>query len=89
MVPVEGYMFPYGQQLKTFPSKVNVSFRVSLSDFRDVTDEDFKIRVRHSQLSDNASGKVLLSVDEKPENVSDVVIEPNEVDYLIEVDASL
>lgn len=88
-VPVEGYMFPYGQQLKTFPSKVNVSFRVSLSDFRDVTDEDFKIRVRHSQLSDNASGKVLLSVDEMPENVSDVVIEPNEVDYLIEVDASL
>jgi hypothetical protein len=32
---------------------------------------------------------VLLSVDEMPENVSDVVIEPNEVDYLIEVDASL
>ena len=88
-VPIKGYMFPYGQQLKTFPSKVNVSFRVSLSDFRDVTDEDFKIRVRHSQLSDNISGKVLLSVDEKPNNVSDIVIEPNEVDYLIEVDATL
>ena len=88
-VPVEGYMFPYGQQLKTFPSRVNVSFRVSLSDFRDVSDEDFKIRVRHSQLSDNASGKVQLAIDEKPDNVSDVIIEPNEVDYLIEVDASL
>lgn len=88
-VPVEGYMFPYGQQLKTFPSRVNVSFRVSLSDFRDVSDEDFKIRVRHSQLSNNASGKVQLAIDEKPDNVSDVIIEPNEVDYLIEVDASL
>ena len=88
-VPIEGYMFPYGQQLKTFPSRVNVSFRVSLSDFRDVSDEDFKIRVRHSQLSDNASGKVQLAIDEKPDNVSDVIIEPNEVDYLIEVDASL
>ena len=88
-IPVEGYMFPYGQQLKTFPSKVSVSFRVSLSDFRDVTEEDFKIRVRHSSLSDNVSGKVLLAIDEKPENVSDVVIEPGEVDYLIEVDASL
>ena len=88
-VPVEGYMFPYGQQLKTFPSKVSVSFRVSLSKFRDVTEEDFKIRVRHSLLSENVSGKVQLTVDEMPDNVLDVVVEPNEVDYLIEVDDSL
>ena len=86
MVPVEGYMFPYGQQLKTFPSKVKVSFRVSLNEFREVVAEDFKIRVRHSQLDNNVSGKVVLFLDEMPGNVSDVVIEPSEVDYLIEVD---
>ena len=85
MVPVEGYMFPYGQILKTFPSKVNVRFRVSLNDFRGVTEDDFKIRVRQTQLNDNTSGKVALSLDEMPENVSDVVIEPSEVDYLIEM----
>lgn len=88
-VPIEGYMFPYGQQLKTFPSKVNVRFRVSLDDFREVTEKDFKVRVRHSQLDDNASGKVTISLDEMPDNITDVVIEPSEVDYLIEVDASL
>ena len=88
-VPVEGYMFPYGQQLKTFPSKVNVRFRVSLNDFREVTEEDFKIRVRHSQLNDNTSGKVSLSVDAAPDNVTNIVIEPEEVDYLIEMNASL
>lgn len=85
-VPVEGYMFPYGQQLKTFPSKVNVRFRVSLSDFREVTEKDFKIRVRRNQLNDNASGKVSLCLDEMPDNVTDVVIDPSEVDYLIETD---
>ena len=78
-------MFPYGQQLKTFPSKVKVKFRVSLNDFREVTEKDFKIRVRHSQLNDNASGKVALSVDEAPDDVTHVVIEPAEVDYLIEM----
>ena len=88
-VPVEGYLFPYGQQLKTFPSKVNVRFRVSLNDFRDVSEEDFKIRVRHSQLHDNVSGKVELTVEQAPDNVTDVVIEPAEVDYLIEMDAAL
>lgn len=86
-VPVQGYMFPYGQQLKTFPSKVNVRFRVSLSDFRGVTEDDFKIRVRHSQLNDNALGKVVLNLEEMPDNVTDVTIEPAEVDYLIEMDA--
>lgn len=86
-VPVEGYMFPYGQQLKAFPSKVTVSFRVSLDDFRKVTERDFKIRVRYSQIRDNASGKVALVLEEMPDNVTDVVIEPVEVDYLIEMNA--
>ncbi len=87
-VPVEGYMFPYGQQLKTFPSKVKVTFRVSLDNFRKVTEKDFKILVRHSQIQDNASGKVALTLDEMPDNVTDVVIEPAEVDYLIEMNTS-
>ena len=86
-VPVEGYMFPYGQQLKTFPSKVKVSFRVGLNDFREVTERDFKILVRHSLIHDNASGKVMLGLDEMPDNVTDVTIEPAEVDYLIEMNA--
>ena len=86
-VPVEGYMFPYGQELKTFPSKVEVAFRVSLDNFREVTEEDFKILVRHSQIRDNNSGKVAISLDEMPDNVTDIVIEPTEVDYLIEMNA--
>ena len=87
MVPVEGYMFPYGQQLKTFPSKVKVSFRVSLNNFRQVTENDFKILVRYGQIRDNVSGKVMLGLDGMPDNVTDVVIEPSEVDYLIEMNA--
>jgi hypothetical protein len=52
-----------------------------------VTEDDFKIRVRHGQLNDNALGKVALNLDEMPHNVTDVVIEPAEVDYLIEMEA--
>lgn len=87
-VPVVGYMFPYGLKLKTFPSKVTVSFRVSLNDFRQVTEDDFRILVRHSEIRDNASGKVVLSLDQVPHNVTDVVIDPVEVDYLIEEDVA-
>ncbi len=86
-VPVEGYMFPYGQRLKTFPSKAKVTFRISLNDFRQVTEEDFRILVRYSQIRDNASGKVALQLEDMPDNVTDVTIEPAEVDYLIEMNA--
>lgn len=89
LVPIEGYMFPYGQQLKTFPSKAKVTFRVSLDDFRQVTEQNFRILVRHSQIRDNASGKVMLQLDEIPDNVTDVSIEPTEVDYLIEMNTPL
>lgn len=85
-VPIEGYMFPYGQQLKTFPSKVKVSFRVSLHDFRQVTEHDFTIRVRYNQVRDNMSGKVIPTLDAMPDNVTDVQIIPEEVEYLIEMD---
>lgn len=89
MVPVEGYMFPYGQQLKTFPSKVKVTFRVSLTDFKEVAEDDFKILVRHSEIRDNVSGKVELSLAEMPADISEASIEPAMVDYLIEMNTPL
>ena len=86
-IPIVGYMFPYGSQLKTFPSKAKVTFRVSLNDFREVTEDKFSIHVPYVQVRDNASGKVTLRLSQMPENISDVVIEPAEVDYLIEMNA--
>lgn len=84
-VPIVGYMFPYGHQLKTFPSKATVTFRVSLEDFRKVTEEDFRIQVHYAQIRDNASGKVELHLVNMPENITDVTIEPTEADYLVEI----
>jgi hypothetical protein len=60
-----------------------------LNDFREVTERDFKILVRHSLIRDNVSGKVSLGLDEMPDNITDVIIEPAEVDYLIEMNAPL
>ena len=41
----------------------------------------------YAQVRDNALGKVALRLNHVPENITDVVIEPAEVDYLIEVNA--
>lgn len=86
-VPISGFLFPYGVSLKTFPSKAKVSFRISLEDYAKVTEKDFSLQVHYAQIQDNPSGKVALRLETHSDNVSNLKIEPAEVDYLLEVNA--
>lgn len=86
-VPINGYLFPYGMSLKTFPSKVRLVFRVSLEDYSKVTDDDFEVQVHYTTIQGNVSGKVAPQLVACPDNVHNVRVEPSEVDYLLEVDA--
>lgn len=86
-VPINGYLFPYGTSLKTFPSKAKVMFRISLEDYNKVTEEDLPIQIHYSQVKDNHSGKVEVHLATKPEYIHNIKIEPKEVDYLLEINA--
>jgi hypothetical protein len=86
-VPITGYLFPYEISLKTFPSKARVSFRVSLEDFDKISEKDLTLQVHYTQIQDNRSGKVALHIANPPANISNIKIEPSEVDYLLEVNA--
>lgn len=83
-VPVVGVNFPASKDLRTFPSKVKVSFRVGMSRFKMITADDFVLAVSYEELINNKSPKVHLRLKSKPMGVSNVRIEPEEVDYLIE-----
>ena len=86
-VPIEGYLFPFGMSLKTFPSKAKVTFRVSLEDYGWVSEKDFVLQVHYTQIQDNPLGKVSPRLAIQPSCVHNVKIEPSEVDYLVEVNA--
>lgn len=83
-VPVVGVNFPANKELRTFPSKVNVVFRVGMSGFKAVTASDFVLAVSYEELLENESPKIRLRLRSVPPGVSNVRIEPQEVDYLIE-----
>lgn len=83
-VPVVGINFPASKDLRTFPSKVSVKFRVGMSHFKEVTADDFVIAVSYEELMENKTSKVALHLKSMPEGVSNVSIQPEEVDYLIE-----
>ena len=84
-VPITGYLFPYGMSLKTFPSKAKISFRISLEDYNKVSEKDFALQVNYTQIQNNLSGKIAPKLGNAPSNVTNIIIEPEEVDYLIEV----
>ena len=83
-VPVIGINFPGSKDLRTFPSKVNVTFRVGMSRFKDITEDDFVLAVTYEELLKVDSTKLKLHLKSMPAGVSNVRIEPPEVDYLIE-----
>ena len=83
-VPIIGVNFPGSKDLRTFPSKVDVTFRIGMSRFKDITADDFVLAVTYEELMENDSSKLKLHLRSVPPGVSNVRIEPSEVDYLIE-----
>ena len=83
-VPVKGINFPPDKVLRTFPSKVQVTFQVGLSHFKAVTAEDFFIGVTYESLLNNKGEKCPVNLKSVPRYVNHVRLNPKEVDYIIE-----
>lgn len=83
-VPVVGLDFPSGKVLRTFPSKVQVTFQVGLKDFKSVSDKDFFIAVSYNDLKNSQSDRTGVTLRGFPDCVSHVRVLPESVDYLIE-----
>ena len=83
-IPVVGLNFPSGKVLRTFPSRVQVTFQVGLKNFRRVTADDFFICVSYEELLKNKSDKISLTVKRSPDFVNHIRMNPASVDYLIE-----
>ena len=83
-VSVLGINFPEDKMLRTFPSKVNVSFQVGLKQFKSINSEDFVVVVDYKDLKENGTEKCNPILLQSPENVNHVRINPQAIDYIIE-----
>jgi len=83
-VPVQGIHFPVDKLLRTFPSKVQVTFQVGLRQFKSVTADDFNVVVDYEELREETSEKCRPVLVQSPSNVNHVRISPQEIDYIIE-----
>ena len=83
-VPVVGVNFPHDKVLRTFPSKVKVTFQIGLSRFMEVGADDFQVVVDYNDLQNEGGDKCRLQLKEMPKGVNHVRVNPKEMDYIIE-----
>ena len=83
-IPVICTNLPRRYTLRTFPSVVKVSCSVPLSRFKDVSADDFEIRISFTDLEQNASGTLPLQLNKKPSWVDVATISPDRIEFILE-----
>ncbi|MEO8087338.1 MAG: CdaR family protein [Bacteroidota bacterium] len=82
-VPVHSINVQRGYILKTFPDKVKVQYRVSLSKYNEVRPEMFDAVVDASGLPDDKTKQLKVRLETTPYFVRSVTIEPARTDYIM------
>ena len=83
-VPIVAVNMPEGKILRTFPSKVTVTFTVGASLFRTIHPEGFRVVADYDEVVANPSDKCNIYLRSIPHGVRNARINVNQVDYLIE-----
>ncbi len=82
-VPVHCINMKAGYTLKTFPDKVNVRFRVSLSKYNDVRAEMFDAVVDASSLPDANVKQLKVKLQTAPLFIRSATVDPEKTDYIL------
>lgn len=83
-VPIKGTGFPANKSLKTFPSKVKVTFQVGLSRFKNISADHFSIEIPYKELQESKTDKYTVKLKNMPMDISHIRISPKEIEFLIE-----
>ncbi len=83
-VPVRTVNVPRGKTLRTFPSKVSVTFTVGASLFRTIATDKFRLVADNNEIKDNGNDRSTLQLRSLPQGVRNARLAVRQVDYLIE-----
>ncbi len=83
-VPLVGVGFPQDKMLRTFPTKVKLTFQVGLNRFRKIHADQFLIEIPYEELLKSETGKYRVRITSQPREVNHVRVSPQDVEFLIE-----
>lgn len=83
-VPIRAINMAEGKRLRTFPSRVKVSYTVGAAISRSIRKSDFVVVADYHEIQNNPQSKCRLHLTRKPAGVKSATLQTEEVDYLIE-----
>lgn len=83
-VPITVRNAPSHIDVKFFPSQTEVSFSVTLEEYKKIAPEDFEIELDYRKFHDNDNGRVDLELSESPPAIRNIRISPSSVEFLLE-----
>jgi len=83
-LPVEVLHLPDSVELRLFPPKVKVSFRVGLGRYKKITSDMFRVTVDYRDLLQGKPSRLTVHLDKQPPRIENVRLEPERVEYIVE-----
>ncbi|OJV90911.1 MAG: hypothetical protein BGO34_21695 [Bacteroidia bacterium 44-10] len=83
-VPITATHMPGKLDVKFFPSRANVTFSVTLEEYKKIVPEDFSIELDYRKFHANEDGRVELELTDKPSSIVNPRISPISVEFLFE-----
>lgn len=86
-IPITASHMPGRLDVKFFPSRANVTFSVTLEEYRKIVPEDFSIELDYRKFHSNEDGRVELELTSAPSSIINPRISPSSVEFLFENNA--
>lgn len=83
-VPITVVRLPKDLDVKFFPSRANVSFSVTLEEYKKIAQEDLEIELDYRKFHANEDGRVKLELSKTPASIDNIRISPSSVEFLFE-----
>lgn len=83
-IPVLCTDLPDHYTVRMFPPTVKVSCSVPLSRFKELSEDQFEIRISFSELEQNLSGTLPIHLNLKPEWVHTATLMPDKIEFILE-----
>ncbi|MDO5523424.1 MAG: YbbR-like domain-containing protein [Bacteroidia bacterium] len=83
-VPITVRNVPENIDVKFFPSQTEVSFSVTLEEYKKIAPEDFKVELDYRKFHNNENGRVELELSQSPAAIRNVKLSPSSVEFLLE-----
>ena len=83
-IPITAINLPEHLSVKFFPSRVTVSFSVTLEEYRRISSDDLAIVLDYRNFAANENGRVALALTNQPASILNPRLSPTSVEFLFE-----